>query len=178
MPWPRLFQYAAVKKPVFLPWTWIVITRQPSKLPPICNWWKSCGRELPVLVQQLGGGSIFCQYRQVEASGIQFWATLGRMFDTRWLHATAREFLTGLDADLDHRLREVGLPGLGQIEVKPSQTQMVSMPGCYGKTVFIDRELKLIDGWSDVVSLNDYIQAHGPTRQCVPQVQGPDGSHL
>ncbi len=127
------------------------------------------GRELPVLVQQLGGGSIFCQYRQVEASGIQFWATLGRMFDTRWLHATAREFLTGLDANLDHRLREVGLPGLGQIEVKPSQTQMVSMPGCYGKTVFIDRELKLIDGWSDAVSLNDYIQAHGQLGSVFPR---------
>ena len=126
-------------------------------------------RELPVLVQQLGGGSIFCQYRQVEASGIQFWATLSRVFDTAWLHATGREFLAGLDADLDHRLREVGLPGLGQIEIKPSQTQMVSMPGCYGKTVFIDRELKLIDGWFDVVSLKNHIQAHGQLGNVFPR---------
>ena len=93
-------------------------------------------RELPYLVQHLGGGSIFYQYRQPESSGVQFWATLTRKRSTRHLHATARSFLWGLDdhyPGLDQRLRQAGLPSLDLIEILPSKTQMISLPGCYGK---------------------------------------------
>lgn len=127
--------------------------------------------KLPGLVQQLGGGSIFCQYRQVETSGIQFWVTLTWQPNTSWLHAKVREFLAGLDAGLDRHLREVGLPGLGQIEIKPTETQQVSMPGCYGKTVFTDREVKLLNGWFDVVALNDHIQSHGRAGEVLPRYE-------
>ena len=126
-------------------------------------------RKLPVLLQYLGGGSIFYQYRQIETSGIQIWVTLARQFNTEHLHATVRKFLRGLDAGLDQRLRQVGLPGLDQIEIKPSETQQVSMPGCYGKTVFTDRELKLVDGWFDVIGLNDHIQNQGQVGDVFPR---------
>jgi hypothetical protein len=126
-------------------------------------------QELPRLVECLGGGSSFCQYRQLDTSGIQFWVTLDQMLNTRWLHATVREFLAGLDADLDHRLRENGLPGLGEIEIKPTETQQISMPGCYAKTVFTERELKLVDGWFDVIALNDHIQAHRQAGDVFPR---------
>ena len=119
-------------------------------------------RKLPVLLQHLGGGSIFYQYRQIETSGIQFWVTLALPVQYR---ASSRHrsgsSCEGLDAGLDQRLRQVGLPGLDQIEIKPTETQQVSMPGCYGKTVFTDRELKLVDGWFDVIGLNDHIQNQG-----------------
>ena len=126
-------------------------------------------RKLPILVQQLGGGSIFCQYRQLDASGIQFWVTLGRTFSTAWLHATVRDFLRNFGMELDQRLRAVGLPGLNQIEIKPTETQQISMPGCYGKTVFTDKELRLVDGWFDVIALSDHIQRNGQAGNVLPR---------
>ena len=126
-------------------------------------------RKLPALIQELGGGSTFYQYRQLDTSGIQFWVMLNRMFNTDWLHATVRKFLVGLDSELDQHLRAIGLPGLDQIEIKPSQTQQISMPGCYAKTVFTERELKLVDGWFDVIALNDHIQAHGQAGDVLPR---------
>ncbi len=115
--------------------------------------------KLPELLEHLGGGSIFYQYRQIETSGIQFWVTLNRPFYTQHLHETVRAFLSSLDEELDQELRQVGLSGLDEIEIRPTETQLISVPGCYGKTVFTDRELKLVDGWFDVIGLDEHIES-------------------
>ena len=128
--------------------------------------------ELPGFLDHLHGGSIFYQYRQIEPSGIQFWAVLTWKPDTVFLHAKVREFLLGLESKhpgLDQRLTDAKLAGLKQIEIKPTQTVQVSMPGCYGKTIFTDRELKLVDGWVDVVALAEHIQNLGTGGNVLPR---------
>ncbi len=121
-------------------------------------------KELPGFLDQLHGGSMFYQYRQIDTSGIQFWAMLNWKPDTVFLQAKVREFLLGLETNhpgLDGRLTDAKLAGLKQIEIKPTQMVQVSMPGCYGKTIFTDRELKLVDGWVDVVASAEHIQNLG-----------------
>ena len=59
-----------------------------------------------------------------------------------------------------------------EIEIKPTETQQVSMPGCYGKTVFTDRELKLVDGWFDVIDLDNHIQKQRQAGDVFPRLQG------
>jgi len=132
-------------------------------------------KELPGFIDQLlGGGSIFYQYRQIEPSGIQFWAVLTWKPDTPYLHAKVREFLLGLESKypgLDGRLTDAKLAGLNKIEIKPTQMVQVSMPGCYGKTIFTDRELKLVDGWVDVVALTEHIQNLGSGGNVLPRYE-------
>lgn len=116
---------------------------------------------LPVLLEELGGGSVFCQYRQIEAGGIQIWATFGWDINTRYLHAKARRLLLSLEKSspgLNQRLQEVGLSILENIEILPTEKHAISMPGCYGKTVFTGEELKLKNGRFDVVALDTHIR--------------------
>lgn len=113
---------------------------------------------LPELSRRIGIKSSFWQYRCIEPTGIQLWlVTTGEKF-RRDLHAKIREFLLTLDAgDLDERLRSCRLAGLADIEILPS-AKLISMPGCYGKLVFTDHELKIKNQKFDCESLHKHIE--------------------
>lgn len=115
-------------------------------------------QRLPELARRIGLKSSFWQYRCIEPTGVQLWlVTTGERF-RRHLHANVREFLRSLDdGDLDERLRSCGLPGLADIEILPSE-KLISMPGCYGKLVFTDHELKIKNQKFDCESLHKHIE--------------------
>ena len=129
---------------------------------------QAVAKRLPELLNQLGGGSSFAQYRQIETSGIQLWGTTSEI-NTKALHKTIRDRLVELGPDLDKKLKRVGLPSLGQIEIAPTEQKQISVPGCYGKTVFTSKELKVTDGWFDVVGLNDHISKCLPLGDVFPR---------
>ena len=117
---------------------------------------------LPGLVNALGGGSSFFQYRQIEPTGIQAWIVTRVHRRREDLHQTIREFLLSLDTDgLDERLRSAGLPTLANIEILPSE-KLVSLPGVYGKSVFTTHELKISDERFDCEGLSAHIRAQLP----------------
>ena len=127
---------------------------------------------LPGLNSEFGGGSYFSQYRQPDPTGIQFWVTIGWSMRTAVLHSAVRNFLLGLEAKspgLNDRLRAVGLPDLGGIEIVPTQGKQVSMPGCLGKVVFTTQELRLIDGKFDVQALDTHISSENVTGNVLPR---------
>ena len=112
---------------------------------------------LPELVRRVGVKSSFWQYRGIEPTGIQLWLVTYGQRPRQQLDAQIRDFLLSLgDHDLDMRLRSCGLPGLGNIEILPGEN-LVSMPGCYGKLVFTDRELKITDQRFDCEGLYQHI---------------------
>jgi hypothetical protein len=112
---------------------------------------------LPTLAKRIGVKSSFWQYRGIEPTGIQLWLILHGERPRQRVDAQIRDFLLSLgDHDLDMRLRSCGLPGLGNIEILPGEN-LVSMPGCYGKLVFTDRELKITDQRFDCESLYQHI---------------------
>lgn len=129
--------------------------------------------ELPELVEKLGGGSTFYQFRQIDPTGIQIWVTLnwkmsvlglpkraGRRAEPG-LHEQIRQFLVGLEQKspgLNERLKDAGLATLDRIEILPTQSSQVSVPGCYGKTLFTTKELKLVEGKVDVLALDRHIR--------------------
>ena len=126
-------------------------------------------KRLPELLDQLGGGSTFAQYRQIETSGIQLWGTTSWEINTKALHKTIRDRLAGIGAGFDQKLKRAGLPRLNQIEIAPTEQKQISIPGCYGKTVFTTQELKVSEGWFDVVSLADHISKNLPMGDVIPR---------
>lgn len=129
---------------------------------------------LPELARRLGLKSSFWQYRSITPTGIQLWLVTTGERSRDHLHAQIRKFLLSLDGgDLDQRLRSCGLPGLAEIEILPS-AKFISMPGCYGKLVFTDHELKVTDQRFDCEGLYQYIsgrrqagEVHGRYRELV-----------
>ncbi len=124
---------------------------------------------LPEVLDQLGGGSSFAQYRQIETSGIQLWGTTSWEINTKALHKTIRDQLTALGPNLDKKLAQAGLPRINQIEIAPTEQKQISIPGCYGKTIFTAKELKVTEGWFDVVGLNDHISKNVPLGNVIPR---------
>jgi len=119
---------------------------------------KRLKERLPELSRRIGIKSSFWQYRCIEPTGIQLWLVTTGEKCRRDLHAKIREFLLTLDdGDLDERLRSCGLAGLADIEILPS-AKLISMPGCYGKLVFTDHELKITDQRFDCESLHKHIE--------------------
>ena len=113
---------------------------------------------LPTLVRRIGARSSFWQYRGIEPTGIQLWLVTYGERPRQELDAQIRDFLLSLgDHDLDMRLRSCGLAGLKNIEILPGE-KLVSMPGCYGKLVFTDHELKITDQRFDCESLYNHIR--------------------
>ena len=114
-------------------------------------------QRLPELARRIGLKSGFWQYRGIEPTGVQLWmVTTGERF-LQHLHDQIRKFLLTLDQDnLDQRLRSCGLPGLADIEILPGE-KLVSMPGCYGKVVFTDHELRVRDQRFDCEALYRHI---------------------
>ena len=113
---------------------------------------------LPTLVRRIGARSSFWQYRGIEPTGIQLWLVTYGERPRQELDAQIRDFLLSLgDHDLDMRLRSCGLAGLENIEILPGE-KLVSMPGCYGKLVFTDRELKITDKRFDCEGLYNHIR--------------------
>ena len=113
---------------------------------------------LPELSRRIGIKSSFWQYRCIEPTGIQLWLVTTGEKCRRDLHAKIREFLLTLDdGDLDERLRSCRLAGLADIEILPSE-KLISMPGCYGKLVFTDHELKIKNQKFDCESLHKHIE--------------------
>jgi hypothetical protein len=134
--------------------------------------------ELPRLIQSLGGGSMFYQYRQIEPTGIQCWVTLNWRIriddigDKLGLHYRVRKFLVGLEKKspgLNQRLRDARLPTLETIEIRPTTSQQVSVPGCYGKSLFTTKELKLVKGRVDVESLDQHIRGGVTSGDVLPR---------
>ncbi|MBL8827790.1 MAG: hypothetical protein JNM18_12495 [Planctomycetaceae bacterium] len=124
---------------------------------------------LPDVLDQLGGGSSFAQYRQIDTSGIQLWGTTSWAINTKALHKAIRDRLTALGPNLDKKLAQAGLPRLSQIEIAPTEKTQISVPGCYGKTVFTTRELKVTEGWFDVVGLHEHISKNVPLGNVIPR---------
>lgn len=119
---------------------------------------KRLKERLPELSRRIGIKSSFWQYRCIEPTGIQLWLVTTGEKCRRDLHAKIREFLLTLDdGDLDERLRSCRLAGLADIEILPSE-KLISMPGCYGKLVFTDHELKITDQRFDCESLHKHIE--------------------
>lgn len=119
---------------------------------------KRLKERLPELSRRIGIKSSFWQYRCIEPTGIQLWLVTTGEKCRRDLHAKIREFLLTLDdGDLDERLRSCRLPGLADIEILPSE-KLISMPGCYGKLVFTDHELKIKNQKFDCESLHKHIE--------------------
>ena len=126
-------------------------------------------KRLPELLDQLGGGSTFAQYRQIETSGIQLWGTTSWEINTKALHRLVRDMLVDLGADFDRELKRVKLARLNNIEIAPNEQEQVSIPGCYGKTVFTTKELKVTEGWFDVLGLADHISKCLPLGEVIPR---------
>ena len=119
---------------------------------------KRLQERLPELSRRIGLKSSFWQYRCIEPTGVQLWLVTTVERSRRHLHANVREFLRSLDdGDLDERLRSCGLSGLADIEILPSE-KLISMPGCYGKLVFTDHELKIKNKKFDCESLHKHIE--------------------
>jgi len=145
-------------------------------------------QRLPDLARRIGLKSSFWQYRSIEPTGIQLWLVTVRERFRQHLHADIREFLLSLDdGGLDARLRSCGLPGLADTEILPSE-KLISMPGCYGKLVFTDHELKINNHRFDCESLHRHIEgrkqagdAYGRYRELAlvrdysdePEIQAP-----
>jgi hypothetical protein len=130
--------------------------------------------KLPELARRVGLKSSFWQYRSITPTGIQLWLVTAGERSRDHLHAQIRKFLLSLDdGDLDQRLRSRGLPGLAEIEILPSE-KLVAMPGCYGKVVFTDHELRVTDQKFDCEGLYQHISGrrqagavHGRYRELV-----------
>ena len=119
---------------------------------------KRLQERLADLSRRIGLKSSFWQYRCIEPTGVQLWLVTTVERSRRHLHANVREFLRSLDdGDLDERLRSCGLSGLADIEILPSE-KLISMPGCYGKLVFTDHELKIKNKKFDCESLHKHIE--------------------
>jgi hypothetical protein len=122
--------------------------------------------QLPDLGRNLGVKSTFWQYRSIEPTGIQLFLVFGAQRSTKRLHDDIRKYLVSLGTDdLDKRLRDNGLATLAAIEILPGR-KLVSMPGCYGKLVFTDHELKIIDQRFDCEGLYRHIK-EGRKAACV-----------
>lgn len=131
--------------------------------------------ELANLIGRLGGGSLFYQYRQPDPTGIQFWITLLWRPKTDVLHRQVRDFLLGLEQKspgLNDRLRQAGLATLDKIEISPTENVPVSMPGCFGKTVFTAHELRLVKGRFDVEALDEHIRSNATNGDVLPRYGG------
>ena len=121
---------------------------------------------LPDLVRSLEVKSTFWQYRSIEPTGIQLFLVFGTERSTKRLDDDIRTFLISLEEDdLDKRLGDNGLATLADIEILPGR-KLVSMPGCYGKLVFTDHELTIIDQKFDCEGLYRHIK-EGRHAACV-----------
>jgi len=119
---------------------------------------KRLKERLPELSRRIGIKSSFWQYRCIEPTGIQLWLVTTGEKCRRDLHAKIREFLLTLDdGDFDERLRSCRLARLADIEILPSE-KLISMPGCYGKLIFTDHELKIKNQKFDCESLHKHIE--------------------
>lgn len=127
---------------------------------------KRIEERLPELERSLGVKSTFWQYRSVEPTGIQLFLVFCNERSTKKLNDDIRKFLVSLGTDdLDTKLRDNGLATLADIEILPGR-KLVSMPGCYGKLVFTDHELKIIDQSFDCEGLYRHIK-EGRKAACV-----------
>lgn len=135
---------------------------------------------LPQLVESLGGGSVFYQYRQVEPTGIQCWVTLNWRQRIQsppgfeGLHEKVRKFLLMLETKapgLNSRLEAAGLATLDRIEILPTQSKLISVPGCYEKTVFTTEELGWFKNGFDVLALDSHITSQLTTGMVLPRYQ-------
>jgi hypothetical protein len=100
---------------------------------------------LPDLFRWVGPGTVFFQYRSITPTGIQIFVVCKKKQAVEILHRKVRNFLLSLNhGGMDDRLKQAGLQPLNRIEILPTTTHCVSMPGIYGKTVFTDKELKVI----------------------------------
>jgi hypothetical protein len=119
---------------------------------------------LPTLLQALGGGSVFYDYRLDSPTGIHVWVVLKQEYDTTVLHARVREFLSHItDPSLDKKLAANGLRRCGEIEVRPTENQLIAFFGCSGNEVFTTEPLKPKNTSFDALSLNSHILDMGTT---------------
>lgn len=113
---------------------------------------------MPDLMRAVGGRSSFVQYRGIEPTGLQLWIVLRRQQHNDCARKAARKFLLSLKpTGIEDRLIAANLPRLSQIEILPTLGKTVSMAGCYGKTVFTTKELKIVDQRFDCIGLYDHI---------------------
>jgi len=133
---------------------------------------------LPQLVESLGGGSVFYQYRQVEPTGIQCWVALNwkRRIESppgfEGLHEKVRKFLLMLETKapgLNRRLKAAGLATLDRIEILPTLSKQISVPGCYEKTVFTTEELQWVKNGFDVEGLDRHIRNQITAGEVLPR---------
>lgn len=113
---------------------------------------------LPTLLQALGGGSVFYDYRMDSPTGIHVWVVLKKEYETTVLHARVRKFLSRIsDPGLDKKQLANGLRRCGEIEVRPTENQLIAFFGCSGNEVFTTVPLKPKDEAFDALSLDSHI---------------------
>ena len=116
---------------------------------------------MPELMRAVGGRSSFVQYRNIEPTGLQLWIVLRREQHNDFAREAAQKFLLSLKpTGIDDRLIAATLPRLSQVEILPTLGKTVSMAGCYGKTVFTTKELKIVDQRFDCIGLYDHIMSN------------------
>lgn len=115
-------------------------------------------QKLPKLLQALGGGSVFYDYRIDTPTGIHVWVVLKTEYETAALHRRVRTFLSQTsDPNLDMKLTEHKLKRLGEIEIRPTENQLIAFFGCSGNEVFTTRPLKPKHEAFDALGLNSHL---------------------
>lgn len=119
---------------------------------------------MPLLMRQLGGGSVFYDYRQDAPQGIHAWVTLRHARSTKHLHETVRFLLEKYaDPSLDRDLKSHGLKAMGDLEILPTENCLIRLFGSPGRKVFTTRELAPKGGQFDAESLVAHIQSNDTT---------------
>jgi len=121
-------------------------------------------RTMPLLMKQLGGGSVFHDYGQGAPQGIHAWGTLRNVRSTKHLHETVRLLLKKYaDPSLDRDLKSHGLKAMGDLEILPTENCLIRLFGSPDRKVFTTRELAPKDGQFDAESLVAHIQSNDTT---------------
>jgi hypothetical protein len=119
-------------------------------------------QKLPVLLKDLGGGSVFYDYRIDSPTGIHIWVVLRREYRTVDLHERVRRFLKqAADPRLDKQLTQHGLRSMVEIEVRPTSNQLIAFFGCSGNEVFTTIPLKPKNESLDALSLASHLSETG-----------------
>jgi hypothetical protein len=133
---------------------------------------------LPTLLKDLGGGSVFYDYRMDSPTGIHVWVVLKKEYETTVLHARVRKFLSQIsDPGLDKTLAAHGLRRCSEIEIRPTENQLIAFFGCSGNEVFTTEPLKPKNTSFDALSLHSHINLMGTTVADVVSRYG-DLAHL
>jgi hypothetical protein len=102
--------------------------------------------------------SIFYDYQQDAPRGVHIWVCLQKRRSTKEIHSKARQFLESIsNPELDKELARCRLKRIGELEILPSENQLMQFFGSAGREVFTKERLLPQNEAFDATSLLHYI---------------------